>query len=184
MSICTSFLNVNHQLKVISKLKSSQNLPFSEVLSKEDLSRHIKTMNYRERIFSPEVTLWAFLSQAIEDDKSQQAAVGRIVAAAVARGERPPSANTSAYSQARSRLSEESLAALTRETAHQIESSAPSEWLWKNKRIKLVDGSRCVWCFSYTPHPKTRLSTRQAFRQKGPHRWLEKTKETSVDGAS
>ena len=84
MSICTSFLNVNHQLKVISKLKSSKNLPFSEVLSKEDLSRHIKTMKYRERIFSPEVTLWAFLSQAIEDDKSQQAAVGRIIAAAVA----------------------------------------------------------------------------------------------------
>ena len=91
MSICTSFLNVNHQLKVISTLKSNKNLPFSEVLTKEDLSRHIKTMKYRDRSFSPEVTLWAFLSQAIEDDKSQQAAVSRIVAAAIAHGERPPS---------------------------------------------------------------------------------------------
>ena len=141
MSICTSFLSVNHQVKVMSKLKNSKNLPFSDVLTKEDLSRHIKNMKYRERIFSPEVTLWAFLSQAIEDDKSQQAAVSRIVAAAIAHGERPPSANTSAYSQARSRLSEDSLATLTRETAQQIESSTPCEWLWKNKRIKLIDGS-------------------------------------------
>lgn len=128
MSICTSFLNVNHQLKVVWNLKSSKNLPFSEVLPKEDLSRHIKDIKYRERTFSPEVTLWAFLSQAIEDDKSQQAAVSRIVAAAIADGERPPSANTSAYSQARSRLSEESLATLVRETAQQIESNTPNEW--------------------------------------------------------
>lgn len=141
MSICTSFLSVNHQLKIISKLKNSKDLPFSEVLTKEDLSRHIKNMKYRERIFSPEVTLWAFLSQAIEDDKSQQAAVSRIVAAAVAQGKKIPSANTSAYSQARSRLSEKSLATLTRETARQIESSTPNEWLWKSKRIKLIDGS-------------------------------------------
>ena len=62
MSICTSFLSVNHQLKVISKLKNNINLPFSEVLTKEDLSRHMQGMKYRERTFSPEVTLWAFLS--------------------------------------------------------------------------------------------------------------------------
>jgi hypothetical protein len=141
MSICTSFLNVNHQVNVISKLKNSKALPFSEVLTKDDLSRHMQNIKYRDRTFSPEVTLWAFLSQAIEDDKSQQAAVSRIVAAAVAHGEKPPSANTSAYSQARSRLSEESLAALVRETEKQIESSTPNEWRWKNKRIKLIDGS-------------------------------------------
>ena len=69
MSICTSFLSVNHQVKVKSELKNSKSLPFSEVLTKEDLSRHMKNMTYRERTFSPEVTLWAFLSQAIEDDK-------------------------------------------------------------------------------------------------------------------
>lgn len=45
-------------------------------------------MKYRERTFSPEVTLWAFLSQAIEEDKSQQAAVSRVIAAAIAHGER------------------------------------------------------------------------------------------------
>jgi len=141
MSICTSFLSVNHQIKIKSEIKNSKALPFSEVLTKADLSRHMENVTYRERTFSPEVTLWAFLSQAIEDDKSQQAAVSRIIAAAVADGKRPPSANTSAYSQARSRLSEESLAALTRETAQQIESSTPNEWRWKNKRIKLIDGS-------------------------------------------
>lgn len=141
VSICTSFLGVNHQVNVISKLKTSKNLPFSEVLTKADLSHHLQNNKQRDRIFSAEVTLWAFLSQVIEDDKSQQAAVGRIVAAAIAHGKRPPSANTSAYSQARSRLSEESLAALVREIAQRIESNTPNEWRWKNKRIKLIDGS-------------------------------------------
>ena len=141
MSICSSFLSVNHQINVISKLKNSKVLPFSEVLTKEELSRHMQKGKHRERTFSPTVTLWAFLSQAIEDDKSQQAAVSRIIAAAIAHGERAPSANTSAYSQARSRLSEENLATLVRETAQKIESNTPNEWRWKSKRIKLIDGS-------------------------------------------
>ncbi len=95
----------------------------------------------RERHFTPEVTMWAFLSQVMDDDQSQQAAVSRVIAAAVSKGDEPPSANTSAYSQARSRLPENSLSELTREAAKQMELDIPPEWLWNGLRIKLVDGS-------------------------------------------
>ena len=117
VTICTSFLSVNHPKTLVKQLKNGKHLPFSEVLTKDDLSRHMKTMACRNRIFTPEVTLWAFLSQVMDDDHSQQAAVARVLATAIAQGNKAPSANTSAYSQARSRLSEASLATLTREVA-------------------------------------------------------------------
>lgn len=141
MSICTSFLGLNHQLNVISALKNSESLPFSEVLPEAELSLHMQTIESRERIFPPAVTLWAFLSQIIDEDKSQQAAVSRVIAASLAQGKKPPSANTSGYSQARARLSESNLAALTREIAKKVTSNHPASWLWKGKRVKLVDGS-------------------------------------------
>jgi hypothetical protein len=141
VSICSSFLNLNHQSNVISNLKNNKNLPFSEILPKKELIRYLQDTESRERVYTPEVTLWAFLSQVLDEDKSQQAAVSRVIAAYVAQRKKPPSANTSAYCQARSRLSEDTLSILTRETAKQEVSNIPKPWLWKGKHIKLVDGS-------------------------------------------
>lgn len=141
MSICTSILSKNHHLNTQTKLKEGQNLAFQELLPKEVIVPLVKGDNHRERIYTPEITLWAFLSQAIEEDKSQQAAVSRIVATSIANGEPAPSANTSAFSQARSNLDEESISLLAKNTAQEVVAHLPKEWLWKQKRIKIVDGS-------------------------------------------
>ena len=134
--------NFNHQPKfILSSLKTSQGLPFSEVLSEDTIDKGIEDLEYRNRVYSPEITLWAFLSQVLDDDQSLQAAVARVVAFFVAQGRAAPSINTSAYSQARSRFPEEVLSKLTRESANQMENNVPSNWLWKNKPIKLIDGS-------------------------------------------
>jgi len=101
----------------------------------------MKGENHRNRIYTSEVTLWAFLSQAIEEDKSQQAAVSRVVATAIAKGEPAPSVNTSAFSQARSNLDEKSISLLAKNTAQQVVEHLPKEWLWRQKQIKIVDGS-------------------------------------------
>lgn len=141
MAICTSFSTKNHQSTIISDLKTANNLPFSELVTKEGIACYMQADNYRERVFTPEVTLWAFLSQVMGEDKSQQVALSRVIASTIAEGKRAPSANTSAYSQARSRLSEQTLASLTRATVKEVVSSTPMSWLWRGKRIKLVDGS-------------------------------------------
>jgi hypothetical protein len=141
VSICTSILSKNHHLNTQTKLKEGQNLAFQELLPKEVIVPLVKGDNHRERIYTPEITLWAFLSQAIEEDKSQQAAVSRIVATSIANGEPAPSANTSAFSQARSNLDEESISLLAKNTAQEVVAHLPKEWLWKQKRIKIVDGS-------------------------------------------
>lgn len=141
MSICSSILSKNHHLNTQNRLKETKHLAFKELLPRDEIIPLMKEDKHRERIYTPDVTLWAFLSQAIEEDKSQQAAVSRVIATAITNGEQVPSTNTSAYSQARSNLSEESISLLAQKTAQDVVERLPKEWLWKQKQIKLVDGS-------------------------------------------
>lgn len=128
--------------EIISNLKNSVELPFKEILAKEDIKQMMQeSVSYRERIFTPDVTLWAFLSQVMDEDQSQQAAVARVIAEFASQGEEPPSANTSAYSQARARLSEISLSNLVRDNATQFAAAVPAAWLWNKRKVQLVDGS-------------------------------------------
>jgi hypothetical protein len=52
------------------------------------------------------ITLWVFLAQVLSADQSCRAAVARLIAHRVSCGQRPCSAETSAYCQARKRLPE------------------------------------------------------------------------------
>ena len=78
-------------------------LPFSKILT-EDLVAQTLTevcVSWIDRIFSPLITLWVFLSQVLSADHSCRAAVARLVAHRVARGQKPCSGRTGAYCQAR-----------------------------------------------------------------------------------
>src|SRR5215831_10323383 len=83
-------------------------LPFSDVLSEDLVTQALTTacVSWIDRIFSPLVTLWVFLSQVLSADHSCRAAVARLLAHRVARGQKPCSAQTGAYCQARARLPE------------------------------------------------------------------------------
>src|SRR4029450_1549371 len=67
-----------------------------------------------DRVYTPLVTLWVFLGQALSPDPSCRAAVARLNAPGVARGQRPCSARTGAYCQARRRLPERLVAGVGR----------------------------------------------------------------------
>ena len=79
MMNCTIFTPVA-QKEITSTLKNGGGLSFSAIIPKEDINRNMPQLNYRERIFTPDVTLWAFLSQVMDDDQSQQATVARVIA--------------------------------------------------------------------------------------------------------
>jgi hypothetical protein len=96
---------------------------------------------FRERIFTPAVTLWTFLSQVFDPDHSCRQAVARLLAYRFAQGLAPCSPDTGAYCKARQRLPEQALASLVRQTGRQLAAQAPAEWLWKGRRVKIVDGS-------------------------------------------
>jgi hypothetical protein len=141
MNINTTILTADHPKTVILGLKNKKGLPFHEILSVDSMSDELNRINFRDRFFTPDITLWAFLSQVLNEDQSQQAAVARVIAFCISERKEIPSANTAAYSKARSRLPEEFISNLARKSGNELEEAAPSEWHWKNKSVKLMDGS-------------------------------------------
>ena len=125
-------------------LESSRGLPFRHLLSEKRVLAALEAagVEFRERIFSPMVTLWAFLSQVVASkDSSCQDAVSRVLADRVAHRQKACSPDTSSYCQARGRLPNEVVAGLTRQTGLELHREAPPDWLCKGRRVVLVDGS-------------------------------------------
>ncbi len=77
-------------------------------------------IKYRQRLFDPFVTLWAFLSQVLEPDKSCHNAVSRVIGYLAGEKVELPSTDSSAYCQARSRLPEELLQKLFGKAAQNL----------------------------------------------------------------
>jgi hypothetical protein len=118
-------------------------LPFSNVLSEKIVLQAVAAIGscWLDRIYSPLVTLWVFLSQVLSQDHSCRAAVARLIAHRVSRGQRPCSAETGAYCQARKRLPENFFSEVARQTGAALETSAKQQWLWKGRRVLAYDGS-------------------------------------------
>jgi hypothetical protein len=64
-------------------------LPFANILSEQLVAKALAAIDacWLDRIYSPLVTLWVFLSQVLNADPSCRAAVARLIAHRVARGE-------------------------------------------------------------------------------------------------
>jgi hypothetical protein len=118
-------------------------LQFTDGLSEGTVTHALKALNvvWLDRVYSPLVTLWMFLGQVLSQDHSCRAAVARLIAHRVAGGQRPCSAETSAYCQARKRLPEEFFATVARKTGQSLDESADDHWLWKGRRVLAYDGS-------------------------------------------
>ena len=84
-------------------------LPFTDVLSTKTVSQALTAADvvWKDRIYSPLVTLWVFLSQVLSQDHSCRAAVARLIVHRLAHGQSECSADTGAYCRARKRLPEE-----------------------------------------------------------------------------
>jgi hypothetical protein len=117
-------------------------LPFTNVLTEEVIAQALTALSgWLDRIFSPLVTLWVFLGQALSADHSCRAAVARLLAHRLAQGQSPCSAETGAYCQARKRLPESFFADVARHTGRALDAKVEPQWLWKRRRVYLYDGS-------------------------------------------
>src|SRR5882724_7711788 len=117
-------------------------LPFTDVLTEDILAAALATVgHWLDRVFSPLVTLWVFLGQVLSADHSCSAAVARLIAHRVARGQKPCSPRTGAYCQARKRLPEGFFSAAACAVGRALEARAQRAWLWKGRRVYLFDGT-------------------------------------------
>ena len=117
-------------------------LPFTDVLTEEAIAQALATVTgWLDRIFSPLVTLWVFLGQVLSTDHSCRAAVARLIAHRLFRGQRPCSAETGAYCQARQRLPEAFFADVACSVGRRLAARVERDWLWRGRRVYLFDGT-------------------------------------------
>ena len=133
---------------ILASFLQGPGLPFAEVLPEQRIAaafaeEHVSFAHEEDGIYTPAVTLWAFLSQVLfkGEQRSCIAAVSRVAVLLVGLGQQPPSGNTGAYCRARAKLSEPVLRRLTSELADGCERDLPQRWLWHGRHVKLVDGS-------------------------------------------
>ncbi|WP_199316608.1 transposase domain-containing protein [Chroococcidiopsis sp [FACHB-1243]] len=144
MEAVNTITTVPNRVEILKdKFTQSLGLPFRDLLSEATIQQamdelHIK---YRRRLFDPFVTLWAFLSQVLDVDKSCHNTVSRVIAYLVGEGVEIPSTDTSAYCQARARLPEKLLENLFSQAAQNIDEKVTTEHLWHGRNLKVIDGS-------------------------------------------
>ena len=97
--------------------------------------------NYRTTVFSPLVTLEAFIKQTLSADGSCKEAVAGIWASPVEQQLPPPSVNTGPYCKARQRLPEELLHEAVQLSGQGLHAQAPEAWRWQGYNVKVVDGT-------------------------------------------
>jgi len=133
---------------VRSSFMQDEGLPFADVLPEEHIqavfdAEGVQFAQAEEDVYTPAVTLWAFLSQMLfkGEQRSCTAAVARVVVLLVALERQPPSDNTGDYCRARAKLPERVIRRLTLDAAARLEEAVPVSWLWRCRHVKLVDGT-------------------------------------------
>ena len=118
-------------------------LPLANVLSEESVSQALQSIEscWKNRIYSPLVTLSVFLGQVLSADHSCRAAVARLIAHRLSHGQSVCSAETGAYCQARKRIPEEFFSGVARRTGRDLQAKSEAQWLWKNRRVFIYDGT-------------------------------------------
>lgn len=116
--------------------------PFADCLSEQRLQRLADEHGLAfGTVFTPAVTLWAFLCQCLSASKSCASAVARVLVLRVGLGLPPCSENPGAYCKARAKLPVAFLRRLTYEVADEAESQAPADWLCQGRHVHYADGT-------------------------------------------
>jgi hypothetical protein len=127
---------------------AADGLPFGEVLTQEHIQKvadeeGVCFASDPDCVYTPAVTLWAFLAQCLSSSKSCVAAVARIAVLRVALQLPPCAAATGGYCKARAKLPERFLQRLALQVGGEVERQAPDAWRWKHRRVLLADGTEC-----------------------------------------
>lgn len=133
---------------VLTSLLQHDGLPFADILSTEDIGAAFDAegaafaQDQEDAVYTPEVTLWAFLSQVLfkAEQRSCLAAVSRVLVLLVALGRPPCAKNSGAYCRARAKIPTQVIRRLATQAADRAERQVPRTWLWRGRHVKLVDG--------------------------------------------
>lgn len=138
---------INRQVSRVKKCRRRifeiQDVYFSKLLPQAHVETAIEQHHvcFRERLYTPLLTIWTFLYQVLASDQSCRAAVARLLAYLCVGGHPPCSPKTGPYCKARQRLPEELVADLARRNGQDLHQQVPATQLLGGRPIKIVDGT-------------------------------------------
>ena len=132
--------------QALAPFLAEEGLPFASVLPAETIAQAFAEEGVgfgttKNSVFTPALTLWAFLSQVVHEAKSCHAAVLRVATLLIALARTPCSEDTAAYCRARAKVPACVLRRLARDVSRNLEDQVPAAWLWQGKHVQLVDGT-------------------------------------------
>jgi Transposase DDE domain len=118
-------------------------LPFLAILSRSAVASACRAIGHqwRQRVYTPWITLSLFLSQVLSEDHSCDEAVDRFQKFRFDQGLPSVSTETTSYCDARIRLPEAIVWELVRRTGRSIHDRADPSWLFHGRPVKIIDGS-------------------------------------------
>ncbi len=126
--------------KYVTILRNKYNngifFPFHEILNETMIQQTLQEedIKYRQRLYTPLITLWIWLCQVLDKDKSCKNAVSGVISHLV-------SADTGAYCKARKRLREGFLLRLVRWAGQGLHQMGDQLGLhWCGRSVFVVDG--------------------------------------------
>jgi putative transposase len=130
---------------ILAPFLQAEGLPLAEVLTETEIEQafadeQVGFGQAQRSLWTPALTLWAFLGQVLSADPSCRQAVARVVVA-LALCRDPEDLDTAAYCRARAKLPAPVLRRLALQVGHRLETAAPPSWRWHGRRAVLVDGS-------------------------------------------
>ncbi len=133
---------------VLSSFMQTTGLAFANVLSETQIEQGfaqegVSFAEGEDDVFTPAVTLWAFLSQVLYKDEQRSclAAISRVIVLLVGLGRTACAKNSGPYCRARAKLSQPVIKRLTMDVARGCEREVSDAWLWHGRHVKLVDGT-------------------------------------------
>ena len=119
----------------------TQDLPFEEFFPAASIADIIaNTPHKRSSVFSPLVTLKAFIFQTLSDDGSCKKAVASVMSDRIGKDKPANSYNTGPYCKARQRLPLEQLSEAATTAGLNLHQQTPAAWRWKGHNVVLTDG--------------------------------------------
>ncbi|MCB1063366.1 MAG: transposase [Verrucomicrobiae bacterium] len=112
---------------------------FADEIPPELLARHADTD--RTRVYSQEVTFWAFFEQVLSEDGSCAQSVARVQQWHAQADLPAPSANTASYVEARQRLPSSMLQSIHHALFTALSTRICSADLWRGHRVKAIDAT-------------------------------------------
>jgi len=133
---------LQHHAHKLSKAALSELIAlFGNAIDPDFLDQPSHGASVRERVFTPRVAFWAFLSQILTPGSSCRYALLKVQSLILSLKQSSICSSTSAYCQARCRLPQKLLHDLRQNVVEKLEKQIQPGDLWMKRHVKIVDAT-------------------------------------------